>query len=158
MSAAKRFWPKTRLKTLVSLPGGLSASEAVARAEVGLESVSTACLAAVDDKIDRLVALSAQRGDVANRQDVIDRIYRLSNEVFAESGAFGRAAVSMAAQSLCDLTSGANGQDNDIWNGIEVHVQSMRLLRQGDVESSDEMCRAVLEGLRKVSRRSMRAG
>lgn len=153
MTGVKKFWPKNRLKELVAAPGGIRASDAVARAEERLETISESCLAGIDAKIEELSALSVARGLEGDGQ-AIDRIYQLANEIFAEGGAFGRVALSTAAHSLCDLTGPGNENDGGVWDAIEVHVQSMRVLRRSDVETSDQMCRAVLDGLRAVSKRS----
>jgi hypothetical protein len=157
MSDIRKFWPNTRLSKLAAKPGGMRVLEAVARADARLESVSATCLAGVDAKIDELIALSAEHGGGAEPEKVVGQVYRLSNEIFAESGVFGRVALSAAAQSLCDLTSAGTPRNDSIWNAIEVHVQSMRVLRRGDVESSSQMCHAVLEGLRTVSKRAANA-
>lgn len=153
MTGVKKFWPTNRLKQLVAAPGGICASDAVARADERLETISESCLAGIDAKIEEISALSSARG-VGGDGRSLERIYQLSNEIFAEGGAFGRAALSTAAHSLCDLTGPGHEGDGAVWDAIDVHVQSMRVLRRSDVETSDQMCRAVLDGLRAVSKRS----
>jgi hypothetical protein len=154
MTEVKKFWPKNRLKQLVAAPGGMLASEAIARAEQHLDTISESCLAGIDAKIEELGVLSSSRGGEGEAAATIDRIYQLSNEIFAEGGAFGRAALSTAAHSLCDLTGPGADNEGSVWEAIDVHVQSMRVLRRSDVETSDQMCRAVLDGLRAVARRA----
>jgi hypothetical protein len=154
MTGVKKFWPKNRLKQLVAAPGGMRAIDAIARAEQRLEAISETCLAGIDAKIEELSLLSATRGSDGGAGPTVDRIYQISNEVFAEGGVFGRAALSTAAHSLCELTGPGNDADGSVWEAIDVHVQSMKVLRRSDVETSDQMCRAVLDGLRAVSRRS----
>jgi hypothetical protein len=158
MTSVKTFWPTNRLKKLVAAPGGMNLDDAVARAEQRLETISESCLAGIDAKIEELSVLSSTRGSDGGVGPTVDRIYQLSNEIFAEGGAFGRAALSTAAHSLCDLTGPGNESDGSVWEAIDVHVQSMRVLRRSDVETSDQMCRAVLDGLRAVSRRSQDRG
>lgn len=158
MTGVKKFWPTNRLKQLVAAPGGLCASEAMARAEERLEAISGACLAGIDAKIEEISALSSTRGGGSDATRSLDRIYQLSNEIFAEGGAFGRAALSTAAHSLCDLTGPGHTGDAGVWEAVDVHVQSMRVLRRSDVETSDQMCRAVLDGLIAVSKRSRGPG
>lgn len=154
MTEVKKFWPSNRLKKLVGAPGGVSAADAIARAEQRLEVISESCLAGIDAKIEELSVLSSSRGASGQSSLIIDRIYQISNEIFAEGGVFGRVALSTAAHSLCDLTGPGNASDATVWDAIDVHVQSMRVLRRSDVETSDQMCRAVLDGLRTVAKRS----
>ena len=124
------------------------------RADVRLESISEVCLSAVDAKIEELNQLSLSRGGQMAFEEAVERIYRLSNEIFAEAGTFGRAALGTAAHSLCEFTWSATADEGALWSAVEVHVQSMRVLRRSDVETSDQMCQAVLDGLRKVAKRT----
>lgn len=151
MTAVRRFRPENRLRSQIATPGGVLLSDAVAAADKGLDSISESVLSAVDQKLLAIEAL-ALSGAQGATPDAGDRIYTAANEIFAEAGAFGRAALSEAAHSLCSLLA---NRDKEIpWAAVTVHVQTMRILRQGHVEASDAMCRAVLDGLRKVSART----
>lgn len=150
MSTVRRFRPENRLKAKLAAPGGKLVSDALAHAESRLDSISGPVLAAIDQKILAIEALTLA-GARGEAPDAPEQIYATSNEIFAEAGAFGRKALSEAAHSLCTLLS--RSSESVPWPSVTVHVQTMRILRQQHVESSDTMCQAVLEGLRKVSAR-----
>ena len=150
MSTIRRFRPENRLRSKIAAPGGKLASDALAGAEAKLEEIGEQMLSAIDQKIMAIEALTlaGARGEM---EGAADQIYAISNEIFAEAGVFGRKALSEAAHSLCTLL--ARSGETVPWAGVTVHVQTMRILRQHQVESSDAMCQAVLDGLRKVSAR-----
>jgi|CXWL01.1.fsa_nt_gi hypothetical protein len=147
MTVVRKFAPDVRLKKLLVEPGGMSAAQALDRASGNLESIREACETAIDAKIEHLMELV--RSQEAGR---FDAIYRVSNEVFAESGAFGLAELSVAAHSLCSLL-GAGDQTKVPTAAIVVHIDSMRLLRKPDLAGDAAARGAVLAGLRNMTKR-----
>jgi phosphoribosylformylglycinamidine (FGAM) synthase PurS component len=144
MSVVRRFHPEVRLKTLLAEPGGVTAKTALDRAADNVESVREDCLVAIDVKIEALT-------EAAKTQDeeLLSRVYRLSNEIFAEAGMFGLIELSAAAHSLCTLTSAGASKGKNA--AIMVHIEAMRVLRRPDL-SNDRVARgAVLAGLRGLT-------
>lgn len=143
MSVVRTFRPDVRLPKLLNQPGGLTAEQALARANEGLESIRESCLEATDAKIAALQDLAAASEASG------DRIYRLSNEVFAEAGAFGLSELSAVAHSLCSLLA-VNGAAPPPRAAVNVHVSVMRALRRPELEGDAQARAAVLQGLRGV--------
>jgi hypothetical protein len=145
MTQARKFTPENRLRKLMEAPGGISVQQALHRATGNMESIRGATMAAIDAKIESLAALAA--GEEAGR---LDSIYRLSNEVFAESGSFGLAELSVVAHNLCSLIAGAEKVPNA---ALVVHIDAMRLLRKPELAGDASARGAVLAGLRGMNKR-----
>lgn len=147
MSVVRKFQPDVRLKTLLSEPGGVSMAQAIERATAGLDSIREECLVATDGKIESLAALAA-----SNDPSRADKMYRLSNEIFAEAGGFGLGELSAAAHSLCSLLS-INEAGPPPQAAIAVHVEAMRALRRPELAGDQAARSAVLAGLRGLAAR-----
>lgn len=127
--------------------GGMTAGQAIDRANDGLESIREDCLAAVDGKLSQLSTLLAANGEGRGIA-----MYKCANEVFAEAGVFGLAELSAAAHSLCSLL--ANVDEAKLPRAaIQVHIDAMRALRRPDVAGNTEARAAVLSGLRGLAKR-----
>jgi hypothetical protein len=142
MSVVRKFEPDVRLKKMLEQPGGVSAEQAIARAKQGLESIREDCLGATDEKIAALQALAG-----ANEPGRGEKMYRLSNEVFAEAGAFGLGELSAVAHSLCSLLVAHEGSQLPR-AAMTVHVEAMRALRRPELAGDKAARMAVLQGLR----------
>ena len=157
MTVVRRLNPVNRLAAMIHKPGGLKVSQAVAAAEANLETLRDSTLERMDEII---VAMEADaRGLTAYDGEVIDRMYRLSNEVVGVAGVFGYGHMGEAAYSLCDLLDQLRAQEG--WNvaAVRVHLQTLRLLRQQGGPAADPLaCAAILEGLRQVAARHRREG
>ncbi|MEZ5957220.1 MAG: hypothetical protein R3C27_08435 [Hyphomonadaceae bacterium] len=141
----RKFYPEVRLKKLVGGDRGILVSDALTRAEAGVDSIRDRCLDAVDDKIERLLLCTSL--------DSVDECYALANEVYAEAGAFGLQELSAAAHSLCTLISGSGVEKQIILTAIKVHVDAMRALRRPEVAGSPELRSAVISELRSLAAR-----
>lgn len=144
MTVVRKFEPEIRLKKMLDQPGGVSAEQALARAKQGLESIREDCLGATDEKIASLQALAG-----ANDAGRSEKMYRLSNEVFAEAGAFGLGELSAVAHSLCSLLAANEGKAPPR-AAVVVHVEAMRALRRPELAGDKAARMAVLQGLRGV--------
>lgn len=147
MTVVRSFNPEIRLKKMLAAPGGVTAAQAIERATGNLESIRETCVSAIDEKIEQLMALAQSQG--VGR---LDAIYRVSNEVFAEAGAFGLAELSAAAHSLCSLLAVAD-QAKVPLAAIVVHIDSMRLLRKPDMAGDAAARGSVLASLRGMTKR-----
>lgn len=147
MTTVRKFTPDNRLKKLMEAPGGVTAAQALGRASGNLESIRETTMAAIDEKIEALMTLA--QSQQAGR---LDSIYRISNEVFAESGTFGLAELSVVAHSLCSLLASAD-QAKVPAAAIIVHIDSMRLLRKPELAGNAAARGSVLAGLRNMNQR-----
>ena len=147
MSVVRRFYPEARLKQVLAEPGGITVSQAVERANRGIESVRESCLTAIDDKLTSITTHSRSDDRGAGAE-----IYRFANEIYAEAGVFGLTELSQAAHSLCQLMSNAD-EERLPREAVLVHIDSMRALRRPDVAGDQAARAAVLKGLRTVVER-----
>ncbi|HYD87198.1 MAG TPA: hypothetical protein VEA80_06975 [Vitreimonas sp.] len=140
---------ENRLSQAISIPGGVTVSEAIEQAAQGVEELRAECMAALDAKIAEIEAATVSGAFDGNPADMA-RIYTLANEILSEAGAFGLSELSEAGRSLCELTS--NWRDGGIGGEpIRVHVAAMKSLRRWDIESNTSLRMAVLDGLRQVT-------
>lgn len=144
MSVVRKFEPEVRLKKLLSDPGGMTAEQALKRAKDGMDSIRGACLEATDAKIAEMQTLTDEGAPGRT-----DKIYRLANEVFAESGAYGLGELSIAAHSLCSLLA-AHESSEAPKAAVMVHLEAMRMLRREDGSLDKAARAALLQGLRSV--------
>lgn len=147
MSVVRTFFPEVRLKRLMSEPGGIRASEALRRAEAGLESIRDVCLAALDLKIEALAALPDQL-------DSLEAAYRLANEIFAEAGTFDLNELSAAAYNLCQALAPRMPAGPFPPEVVRVHVQSMRALRTPGAATNQALRSAILMELQKLAQKA----
>lgn len=151
MTDIKTFVPENRLAKMIKLPGGLTLAEAMGRAKRNLESVRDVCLSGLDEKLTSMDC--EMESDPSPSPLALARIYQLSNEVFAEAGAFEQHELSAAAHSLCDLVSG-DGPGLKSWDGVRVHVAAMRVLRNPALAGDPAQRKAMVAGLQQVSSRA----
>ncbi len=150
MSPVRRLNRVFRLSKLITEPGGIRVTDAVAAATQNLESVRQTCLDKVDRCLNEIEALHAEAGRKAS-PEVRDEIYRLANQIHGLAGVFGLAPLGEAAFSLCELIDRLQHAGAWRWDAVEVHLNALRLLRRP--EHVDD-CDAVLEGLRRVADRA----
>lgn len=152
------FIPQQRLTSLLSKGGGITATEAIARASQRLEAIRTQCVDALDAKIDMLAAESAAPASTM--------IYSLAADIYNLAGTFGLDELAAAAKSLCDLlgnTSGLQGaprthEDARYLESVRVHIDALRTLRRPELSGDVAGRKAVVRGLRQVASRTASEG
>ena len=152
MTVVRRMTPVNRLAALIHAPGGLKTSQAVAAAEANLESVRAEAV----ERLDAIIASLETEEATLTGYDatVLERMYRLSNEVVGVAGVFGYGHMGEAAYSLCDFLDQLRAQERWSPAGVRVHLQTLRLLRQrGGPAAASAACAAILAGLRPVAAR-----
>lgn len=152
MTEVRKFHPEVRLKKLLAESGGVTAKEALERATENVESVRDLSLRAIDKKIEALTVLAG-----SSEAEERKKLYRVSNEIFAESGTFGLAELSVAAHSLCSLLSTAEGA-RATPQAVAVHISAMRALRNPEMAGDKAARGAVLAGLRGLTAKLAAAG
>lgn len=145
-AVARKFYPEVRIKKLFQESRGIRAEDALAQAQKHLDAIKDTCLAGVDVKIEQVLECASRA------QPELERCYTLSNEIFAEAGAFGLAELSGVAYSLCGLLSVADRSRLPL-AAVTVHVDSMRALRVPAVADNAALRAAVLTELRALTQR-----
>lgn len=141
--------PENRLAKAISVPGGLTVSEALDRAAENIAVVREECMTALDEKIAEIDAATNTANFSCSPADV-QRVYALANEILNEAGVYELHELSEAGRSLCDLTVAVNANAIDL-EPIRLHVAAMKSLRRPEVESDTAIRQAVLQGLRQVT-------
>jgi hypothetical protein len=142
---------KPRLAQLIDEPGGLTAAEAVARAEANLETIKPACRA------DLLAQLEVCEGAFASLSAAFDdaalsELYAIAVRCIGVGAVCGAPAVDDALGSFCDLIEHLRGAGRCDRDAIGVHVRAWRLLMTPDLPATGRD--SILSGLRKVTARS----
>ena len=152
MSAVKKIKVENRLAKLAQTPGGVTLAEALKRADRNLDTVREDYLNVLDEQIGRIERLSA--GD-RPEPHVVDELYACSNELLAVAGVFGLGELGEAAYSFCELLDRLRRTNAWSRQSVAVHVNTMKLLRHPERTASLGGCRAVLDGLREVTNRTV---
>lgn len=151
MSAVRIHRPKYALATMLRKPGGTTVAQAVEQATANLEGLQEAGGAQLDAGLAQMDALFARYGDTFDR-DLVAEHYGVAVNLIGLPSLCGLDALENAAHSLCDLLDrlGTTGRwDRD---GVQVHIQALRLLRNLP-PGTDAVAEPVLDGLRKVRER-----
>jgi hypothetical protein len=149
MTRPRFFFPEVRLKRLLAEPGGVSASEALNRAEEAIESVRASCLVAIDAKIAAIATY------VEGSPELTRRCYVLANEIYAEAGALGLSELSNVSHNLCELLSlgATSGVPRPT---VMVHADAMRALRSPAISANQQLRAAVVAELHHLTARFAR--
>jgi hypothetical protein len=138
--------PHNRLAKMLRSPGGgITIKRALGAAEANLESIREAGAEEIDAILRQMTALLAAGGGLADAPE----LYKMSNLVVGFAGTFGMTELSQAAYSLCDTLDGMITTQRWRQAPVDVHVTAMGRLRQ--VDGNEEICKAIIDGLRKVA-------
>lgn len=129
MSIVKIIPTVNRLAKAISLPGGKRLGDAVDDASANLLTIKEPCLEALDATIGRIRDLAAEPAPSA---EALEEIYARANEALGLGGLFGLPDLSKAAYSLCELIDSRPAGQGVGRQALDVHVDSLRLLRFGD--------------------------
>ncbi|ANP45670.1 hypothetical protein [Candidatus Viadribacter manganicus] len=147
MSVVRRFYPEVSLRDLIGEPGGIKIGAALEQASANIEMMRDDGMAAIDAKIAKLQSLTAN-----DNLDDLASCYPISDEIFAEAGAFGLTEVSRVAHSLCSLLS-AESLLLVPRQAVRVHLEAMVALRSAAISNSPALRTAVLAELTRLSAR-----
>ncbi len=153
MAPPRIFSRENRLAKLVRKPGGLTAAEALGRADRYLEAVREKSVSALDGMIETVAQIAASK-DLTKLATVKTN----ANENFSLAGTFQLKEPSEAANSLHELLIYGPQGEATSWSSIGVHVDALRSLRRPEMNGDQSGRMAVVQGLRLVSARLKRAG
>ena len=151
MKTGNTFKYENRLAKSMSAKGGMSASEALSRAQAAVNEIREPTIAAIDANLKEIYGLGEQlKAGGAFDEEALQQMYICANRVVAMGGVFGLGELGKAAYSLCELVSRFQTLERFQWQMVQVHLDGLRLLRTpGDHPAAirDE----VLAGLRQVA-------
>jgi hypothetical protein len=153
MSVVRKFRPPNRLARLVKERGGLMAKDAIAAAEVGVESLRETCMAELDEALAEIERRFA-RG-TARESESFETLYALTLRIIDVSAFVADAGVDQAAISLAALTDSCTEAGVWRWDAVDVHLNALRLLRSVGASLPVADRQSMLEGLYKVSHRKI---
>lgn len=148
MTDFKIFKPENRMAGIFRHVIGVTPAEAISRAEIAVSEMRPLLLSGVQGKLS---AIHEAIGRAAAAPPEVDRIYRLTNEVFAEAGALDLERLSWAARFFCDLLM--RFKNEGVWDqeAAEVCVATMRLLLTDTASGDDLQWQAIRDGLKRIS-------
>lgn len=150
MTQVRKFLPENKLSKTITDPRGMLVTQAVQKAAQNLENVRDVYVAALDEKLDRLIE-AASIASQSQKADDAANLYKLAREVLGDSGIFGLRNISRVAHSLCELMA-AGDRHRYQWAGVAVHVEAINILRRKGKAAGGPEIDAMLAGLEKISR------
>jgi hypothetical protein len=155
VTAVQFLFPENRLAKLIWRPAGVSYREAMEAAGANLEAMRDELLASLDANLARIEEIWTD-ATLAQNQPLQSEMYERSNFIAGLAGHCGLTELGQAAFSLCELLdrfiTGARWSQR----AIMVHMDALKLLRTLDVDASEAVRAAVVEGLRQVAERVIR--
>ncbi len=125
-----------RLAQLVLRPGGITASEAVAAAELKLEGLRDRGLSEIAATISRMQALAFAIPPNCPKQQG-NELYVLSNSLVGIAGVFGKDGLGSMALSLCTLIERLLLAQRWDKPAVALHLDSMRLLCENTISAAE---------------------
>jgi hypothetical protein len=152
VSEAKVFKVKTRLSQFALGRGGVTAGEAIERAEAAVALTYDAAIAQVDRLLARLEAGYGLDGETRHAADH-ERVYGMASQIIDISICLRDSQLDQAARALCDLVD--LSAELKVWDpeSVGVHIQVMRLLRQAGEEMKKAEREKLVQDLYKVTRK-----
>ena len=136
-----------RLAGLVSVPGGVTLSEAVAAAEQRLETIKERGLREIAANVARVQTIGHNLA-VARDAALEAELYAAANALIGVAALFGLAAVGDVAFSLCTLLDRQTGAATWDARAVQLHLESLRLVHDETADPAETQ--AVVSALRRV--------
>lgn len=151
MKPGTTFKYENRLAKSVGAKGGMTAAEALSRAQAAVEEVREPSLAEIDSSLQQIYDLGDQmKAADAPDEEALQRIYVCANRVIAMGGVFGLGELGKAAYSLCELVSRFQTLDRFNYKMIQVHLDGLKLLRN-PAAHPEAIRKEVLAGLHHLA-------
>jgi hypothetical protein len=130
MTVMRRFKVHSRLRAALMDGKGLRASEALARAEAGMQGLAEACA----ETIRGLIAgIDSDFGPGAGGREAREplTLYRDVARIIESAVGEADGPLVEAAVSFCDLLDGCAEDNRWDWPAVDVHIQTLKLLAGG---------------------------
>lgn len=154
MTVVRKFRPPNRLARLMKDRGGMMAKDAIAAAEVGVESLREASLSVLDEALAEIERRFGP-GTAGRESESFETLYALTLKMIDVSIFVADAGVDQAAISLAAITDSCAETGVWRWDAVDVHLHALRLLRTIGASLPEADRQAMLEGLYKVSHRRL---
>lgn len=122
----KIFHPKNTLRAAMEAAEPMLANTALGRAETGLASIKTECLAHMDTLIARLIELDRCH-DASNAK--LTLAYESARRLIGLGAVTGYPQIDHAARGLCDVADGLISRGSGAWAPIAAHIDALNLMR-----------------------------
>ena len=149
-SKARIFLPKNRIETLVRMPGGISAEEALRRANANVEELRTDSTKAIDDAIATIEVIAGTAPGVCISEDHMLQIGRMCNRIILLAETYGFALIASAAMSLCDLSAKLVELKKGDVEPIRVYARTLRMLKSPQAALNERQCELMLRELSRI--------
>lgn len=142
-----------RLTAKLSRPGGITAREALARANECLETAHDYLYSALEEKVAGLPTGAIKPDDVPD-------VYATSAEILSIAGTLGSECLTQAARSLCDLIDGGGNAEREgfprrhhprVCEVVLIHVNAMRIMSHPCHGDDPSACQELVAGLRQAT-------
>lgn len=149
MSTVRKFRVKTRLSTMALRNGGITAQEAIKRADSALEELKPPSKADIDAAIAELEARFVGSRPEAGGAHA-ELLYAVSARIIDVSFCLPNSGIDRAARALCDLVD--LSMERGVWDqqAVDVHIEALRMLRLMGENVAAAQREAVLSGLDRV--------
>jgi hypothetical protein len=152
VSKVRKFRVKSRLAAIAFQSGGITANQAMKQADAGLETLRGPGLASLDAALAEIDARYGQAA-VHRASEPLEDLYRLSCNVIDMALFVPGSGMDDAARSFCGLVDLSHELDIQAWDAIDVHIETLRLLRAAGAAMSATQRQTILDGLIQVTRK-----
>lgn len=130
MTVIRRFKVHSRLRAALLDGKGLRVSEAIARADEGVQALAGDCAATVRALVEEIDATFGPAAAGRSEREPID-FYRLVTRIIESAIGEHDGPLIEAAGSCCDLLDSCAEAGIWDWPAIDVHINALRLLGGG---------------------------
>jgi hypothetical protein len=152
MSKVKKTKVETHLSRVAFTPGGMTVADALKRVDASLETMRAPCDATIDESLTR-IEIGYGAGAAGRETKSFDELYRLAAKIVDASIFASETDVDKAARALCQLTDLCRAQNAWDWVAVDLHIDTLRMLRTFGAALGAEERAAVIEGLKQVTRK-----
>jgi len=146
-----------KLALLARSKDGLSAGEAVRRANVALQSLEAASV----DIIDENLALIDQAYGPGNPDRVnlsLDGLYDHASRIIDAGGGLPGSGLAECARKVCELVDRSRANHTRDWDAVDVHIATLKVLRAQGQSLTAAQRKSVLKGLSDVTTKRVGEG
>lgn len=157
MSNVRFIRAPNKLAELARGKGGLSAGEAVKRANVALERLKDASIAIIDENL----ALIDQAYGPGNPDRVnlsLDSLYDNASRIIDAGGGLPGSGLEECARKVCELVDRSRANHTRDWDAVDVHIATLKVLRAQGQSLTAAQRKSVLKGLSDVTTKRVGEG
>ena len=151
MTGVRKFKVPNKLAQQMFGRGGKMVKDAIADSEAAVAELREEGLAVLDALLGGIMA--AYGPDVAEPERDLEALYIKASAIIDVAGFLPDSGLAEASVSLCDLVDACQEAGVTDWPSVRVHLDALTLLRRQGEALGPTGREAVLEGLRKLSRR-----